>query len=939
MKEYKNSLNLPKTTFAMKANLSVKEPEIISFWQEINLYQQLRSQGKTRKQFILHDGPPYANGRIHIGHAINKTLKDIITKSKTLSNFDAPYVPGWDCHGLPIELNVEKTIVKSQDVSKVEFIKACREYASTQIELQKADFIRLGVLGDWDNPYLTMDPLYEANVIRSLAQMIANGHLQQGHKPVQWCTECGSALAEAEVEYKDKESFAIDVIFRAVSGQAILNKLQLEFANAEIAIPIWTTTPWTLPANEAVALNPSHLYVLIQPLNISLPLLIVAQELLPAFLARCHISEYQQLAEFKGELLAGVRLHHPFLMREVPVVLSDHVTLDAGTGAVHTAPAHGQEDYLVGQQYKLPLDNPVDARGVFLPGVPLFAGEHVFKVNSHVIAVLKESQNLLHDEKITHSYAHCWRHKTPLIYRATPQWFISMEKNGLREQALMAIKNTKWLPDWGQARIANMVEKRPDWCISRQRIWNTPIPLFIHSKTRELHPDTLQILEEVAKRVEEGGIEVWQNMDANSLSIEDADHYEKVTDTLDVWFDAGASHASVLNHRADLHSPADLYLEGSDQHRGWFQTSLLSSIAMYDRAPFFTVLTHGFTVDAEGRKMSKSLGNVIAPEKIINRLGADVLRWWIATTDYRGEMTVSDEVFERSSEAYRRIRNTVRFFLSNLDDFDSSKDEIKFSDMLKLDQWAIDATLQMQEEIIAGYNTYQFHQVTQKIHHFCTVEMGSFYLDIIKDRLYTTKADCLPRRSAQTAIYHILQAMVRWIAPILSFTAEEIWQNMKEKSAQSVFLSTWYEGLSSTSAKVREEWSKVLAIRERVNHELERARHEGTIGSSLAAEIQIYCPEDLYALLRKFGNELHFIFITSQAEVLPLTEDLERSAESADTTTLPFALKVSVSASTKLKCQRCWHRCEDIGVSSDYPEICLRCVENIAGTGESRLFV
>lgn len=936
MADYKNTLNLPKTDFPMRANLPEREPDLIAFWQQINLYQQLREQGKDRKKFILHDGPPYANGNIHIGHAINKTLKDIVVKSKTLSGYDAPFVPGWDCHGLPIELNVEKNIVKSTEVTPTEFIKACRAYAQSQVDLQKADFIRLGVLGDWDNPYLTMNPSYEANVIRSLAKIIENDHLQQGHKPVHWCVECGSALAEAEVEYKDKSSYAIDVLFRVVDGQAITKQLGINLAQDNIAIPIWTTTPWTLPANQAVAVNPSHEYALIEVLEQSTPMLIVASELLASLAERGNFS-YQVVTTFDGSQLEGIRLHHPFLMREVPVVLSDHVTLDAGTGAVHIAPAHGQEDYTVGQKYKLTIDNPVDAKGLFLPGTPFFAGEHVFKVNPHVIEVLKDHENLFHEVTIKHSYAHCWRHKTPLIYRATPQWFISMEKNGLREQALAAIKQTKWIPDWGQGRITDMVQKRPDWCISRQRIWNTPIPLLVHKKTGELHPDTLGIMAKVADFVSQKGIEVWYEIAVADLITQDVDQYEKIMDTLDVWFDAGSSHECVLNHYADLKAPADLYLEGSDQHRGWFQTSLLSSIGMYDRSPYLAVLTHGFTVDGQGRKMSKSLGNVIPPEKVIKKLGADVLRLWIATTDYRGEMTVSDEIFERSSEAYRRIRNTARFLLSNLDDFDPNQDLLPADKMLQLDQWAVDVAACLQEELILDYENYQFHLVVQKIHHFCSMEMGSFYLDILKDRLYTTKANSQVRRSAQTAMYHILQALVRWIAPILSFTAEEIFQHMKNKTAESIFLTTWYPDLPNISAKIRERWQHIMAIREMVNLELEKYRHEGVIGSALAAEVTLYCDETTYDALAQLGDELRFVLITSEATVLPLSE-IETVAESEVIAPTKLGLKIRVKASVYEKCQRCWHRRSDVGSHSQYEDICVRCIENITTEGEQRQY-
>lgn len=939
MTDYKNTLNLPNTDFPMKANLPKSEPKILAYWDKIGLYQKLREQGESqeRKLFILHDGPPYANGNIHIGHAINKTLKDIMVKSRTLGNFDAPFVPGWDCHGLPIELNVEKNIVKSGDVSTIEFIQACRKYAMSQVELQKADFIRLGVLGDWQNPYLTMDPEYEADTIRALAKMIENGHLQRGYKPVHWCVECGSALAEAEVEYKEKQSDAVDVLFRLVKPEDI-QKLRIGSAKTEIAIPIWTTTPWTLPANEAVAVNPMHSYVLIDILNQAIPLLIVAEELLDAVVKRVGIGEYQVYGRFLGSTFEGMRVRHPFLMREVPVVLSDHVTLEAGTGAVHTAPAHGQDDYIIGERYKLPVENPVDAKGIFQPGTPIFAGEHVFKVNPHIIEVLEQGLNLLHGEKIVHSYAHCWRHKTPLIYRATPQWFISMEKNGLREQALAAIDKVRWFPKWGKVRIKEMVENRPDWCISRQRIWNTPIALLVHKHTGELHPKTLDIMEDVAQLVAENGIEVWYQLTVEDLISEDIDQYEKVTDTLDVWFDAGASHYCVLLKRPGLQAPADLYLEGSDQHRGWFQTSLLSSVAMFGRAPYIDVLTHGFAVDSQGRKMSKSLGNVIAPEKVINRLGADVLRLWVAATDFRGEMSVSDEILERASESYRRIRNTARFFLSNLDDFDPKLNMVSPSDRLELDQWAVDAAAAVQEEVVAAYGKYGFHQVAHRIHQFCTVEMGSFYLDIIKDRLYTTQANSLARRSAQSAIYHILQAMVRWIAPITSFTAEEIWQHIPNREVESVFLTTWYTQLTHIASSVRDNWRLIIEVREQVNQVLEKLRNEGVIGSSLAATVDLYVTPELYNLLTSLGDELKFILITSEVNVHPYEEG-KAIAKTSEITFGPskINLKIQAQPAPYKKCQRCWHRTKDVGSNPEQLDICNRCFTNIKGKGEKRL--
>jgi isoleucyl-tRNA synthetase len=673
----------------------------------------------------------------------------------------------------------------------------CREYANTQIDIQREEFKRLGVFGDWDNPYTTMDFSSEAATIRALGKIIENGHLTHGRKPVYWCVECGSALAEAEVEYTDKVSHAIDVGFVVLDPASLLSRLNLNLSGAlDILVPIWTTTPWTLPANEAVALNAKHVYVLVEAkINHSVKHFVVAEELLVPVMERYNADHYRVLASALGEAFENLLLQHPFLDREVPIVSGDHVTLDAGTGAVHTAPAHGQEDYIVASHYHLPMHNPVDGRGCFHENVPHFAGLHVFKANEQIISLLRQRGFLLNETSLTHSYPHCWRHKTPLIYRATPQWFVNMDKHALRDQALAAISKVSWFPGWGEARLADMVAKRPDWCISRQRVWGTPMPLFVHKTTNELHPDTLLLLEEVARSVEQLGVESWEQMDIQELLGEEAEHYERVTDTLDVWFDSGVTHTSVLEARSNLSRPADLYLEGSDQHRGWFQTSLLTSVAMYNEAPYRQVLTHGFAVDAQGRKMSKSLGNVIAPEQVIKRLGADVLRLWVATTDYRAEMTISDEILTRTSDAYRRLRNTARFLLSNLNDY---KPEMHLSAeaMLSLDRWAVDCASRTQAELMEDYKTYQFHQVVKKIHHFCSIDMGGFYLDVLKDRLYTTHASSIARRSAQTAMYHIIEALTRWFAPILSFTAEEIWRYMPGERAASVFLEEWYPHLN-----------------------------------------------------------------------------------------------------------------------------------------------
>lgn len=931
MSDYKETLNLPQTDFPMKANLPQREPERLQFWSEINLYQQMRDNAKGRPKFILHDGPPYANGKTHLGHSVNKTLKDIVVKFKTLSGFDAPYVPGWDCHGLPIELNVEKKIGKAGvKVSPADFRKACREYAQSQIDVQREEFKRLGVTGDWDNPYKTMNASYEANIIRSLAKIIENGHLSHGRKPVHWCVDCGSALAEAEVEYKDKVSPAIDVRFRVVSESSLdPDVIENLPDNGTVTVPIWTTTPWTLPANQAVAVNPTHTYVLVR-IDGGAECLVLAQELLEQAMARFGFEQHQVIASFPGKTLESVLLQHPFLEREVPIVLGDHVTLDAGTGCVHTAPAHGQDDYMIAQHYNIPLHNPVDNRGCFHDDVEYFAGQHVFKANDKVIELLEARGNLLHSENFSHSYPHCWRHKTPLIFRATPQWFISMEKAGLRDDALKAIEESDWFPEWGEERINDMISKRPDWCISRQRFWGTPIPLLVKEKTAELHPNTLDIMEQVAQRIEQEGIEAWENIDITEFT-QDPD-YIKVMDTLDVWFDSGVSHACVLERTAGLESPAGLYLEGSDQHRGWFQTSLLSSVAMHKRAPYHAVLTHGFTVDDKGHKMSKSLGNVIAPDQVINKLGADTLRLWVASTDYRGELSYSDEIVKRISDAYRRIRNTARFLLSNLHDFDPNKDLLKPKKLLALDAWAVDTAARFQKEICQEYEQYQFHLVVKKIHHFCSIEMGGFYLDILKDRLYTMAPESHGRRSAQSAMYHILQALVRWLAPILSFTAEEIWQHMPGEHALSVFLSQWYEDLAEIDQKERERWRSLMTVRDDVNKVLEEARNQGEIGSALGAKVTLFAGPELLDLLAGLEDELRFVLITSEAQVKPLEEKGEAQATGMDT------LYVTVQKSEHEKCERCWHRRSDIGSDAAHPNICGRCVENVAGDGEERKF-
>ena len=939
MSDFKETLNLPETEFPMRGNLAQREPQMLKRWEDKNLYEKIRQAKKGKKSFILHDGPPYANGNIHIGHSVNKILKDIIIKSKTLSDFDAPYIPGWDCHGLPIELMVEKKVGKpGQKVTPAEFRQKCREYAAQQVTGQKADFKRLGILGEWDKPYLTMDFHTEANIIRALGKIAGNGHLHKGFKPVHWCTDCGSALAEAEVEYENKVSPSIDVKFQAADETAILAPFALlddHQGQGKISIVIWTTTPWTLPANRAVAVSEALEYALVQVEGEQPQRLILAAELVADTMARAGIEHYHQLGFCKGSALEHLRFNHPFYAFDVPVICGDHVTTESGTGVVHTAPGHGQEDFVVGQKYGLEVANPVGSNGVYLPDTELFAGQHVFKANDSVIEVLKEKSALLHHHAYEHSYPHCWRHKTPIIFRATPQWFISMEKAGLRAKALEEIKGVQWIPEWGQNRIEAMVEGRPDWCISRQRTWGVPIALFVHKETAELHPNTVELIEQVAQKVEQTGIQAWWDLDAAELLGDSADQYEKVLDTLDVWFDSGATHYAVVNQREEFNGhEADMYLEGSDQHRGWFQSSLLTSVAIKNQAPYKQVLTHGFTVDGQGRKMSKSIGNVVSPQDVVNKLGGDILRLWVASTDYTGEMTVSDEILKRSADAYRRIRNTARFLLANLNGFNPETDLVAADEMVVADRWAVSKAREAQEEILQAYEACNFHQVTQRLMQFCSVEMGSFYLDIIKDRQYTAKSGGHAHRSCQSALFHIMEALVRWMAPIMSFTADEIWQAMPGQRTEFVFTEVWYDGLFSLANDETFNdafWADLLKVRGAVNKVLEQARSEKTLGGSLEAEVHLYVNAQLGEKLQAMGDELRFALLTSKAEVV-----VGEAPEQAVATELE-GLFVQVTKSDATKCDRCWHHVSDV-TEQNGAHICGRCVSNIEGNGEVRQF-
>jgi isoleucyl-tRNA synthetase len=930
--DYKQTINLPQTDFPMKADLARREPDLLKHWEQIDVYGKIRERARGRKKFMLLDGPPYANGAIHLGHAINKVLKDIVVKSRSLEGFDAPYVPGWDCHGLPIEHQIEKA--RGKDIKKLEpraFRKACREYAQEQVNGQREDFKRLGVLGDWDRPYLTMTPKYEADQLRSLAQILRNGHVYRGLKPVHWCLDCRSALAEAEVEYENKSSPAIDVKFAFKDGVELGRRLGVSAVGKPASVVIWTTTPWTLPANQAVAVGPEIRYALV---DAGSELLVLAADLVAAVMARAGISDFKRVGEAQGAQLEGLLLEHPFYERTVPIILGDHVTLDAGTGAVHTAPGHGQEDYVVALKYKLPIDNPVGSDGRFVADTPLFAGERVFDANQHVIEVLIERGRLLKQEILQHSYPHCWRHKTPVIFRATAQWFIGMDRAGLRAGALREIGKVQWMPSWGESRIGNMIADRPDWCISRQRVWGVPIALFTHRRTGEPHPRSADLLDAVASLVEKDGIDAWDDVDPTQLLGAEAAEYEKVTDIMDVWFDSGVAHHCVSSIYPQVTAPADLYLEGSDQHRGWFHSSLLTSVALYDRAPYRSVLTHGFTIDEKGRKMSKSLGNVIVPQKVVGTLGADVLRLWIAATDYANEMSLSDEILKRVAESYRRIRNTARFILGNLAGFDPGHDQVPIDQLVAVDRWALKRTLQLQEEVIEAYRNYQFHLIYQKVHNFCSVDLGGFYLDVLKDRLYTTGTKSAPRRSAQTAMYWIIEAMVRWLAPILSFTADEIWRHMPGRRDESVFLQTWIEFPIGTHAPLAIDWDALFTIRSAVARELEKLRNSGAIGAPLDAEVDLYCAPELEQTLKSFGEELRFAFITSDARVRPASDRPENSAPAEEDDR--NSTWILVRASEHGKCVRCWHKRADVGATQQHPELCGRCAINVDGPGETR---
>lgn len=924
--DYKQTLNLPKTAFPMKANLVKREPQILRTWKEQDLYGRIRLSSKGRKRFNLHDGPPYANGHIHMGTAFNKILKDIIVKSRQMAGFDAPYVPGWDCHGLPIEHKVDKELgPRKAEMSQAEIRRHCRIYAEKYIDIQREEFRRLGVLGEWERPYLTMNYPYEATIVREFGKFALNGSLVRSKKPIYWCISCRTALAEAEVEYEEHTSPSIFVEFPLRSDPASLSPA-LEGKN--VSVVIWTTTPWTLPANVAIALHPDLQYVAAQIEGGRV--LLLAKGLLDVCMDTFSIRSYEVLAEFEGTDLEGLEATHPLYDRPSRIVLAPYVTLEAGTGCVHTAPGHGREDYETGLEYDLEVYSPVDDEGRFTEDVGFFAGLRVFEANRAVNDKLKEVGALLREEDITHEYPHCWRCKQPVIFRSTEQWFISMDKNRLRETALKAIDQVQWIPSWGHDRIYQMIENRPDWCISRQRAWGVPITVFFCRDCKAVVVSE-QIIEHVANLVEQHGADIWFSAPVEELVPPGTrcpecgcERFERETDILDVWFDSGVSYAAVMERRDYLDSPADLYLEGSDQHRGWFHSSLLCSVGTRGHAPYKGVLTHGFVVDGKGKAMHKSAGNVIAPEELITKYGAEILRLWVAAEDYRDNIRLSEEILQRLTEAYRRIRNTCRYLLGNLNDFDPATDRVPYSEMMELDRWALHRLQVLTRRVLKAYEDYEFHLVYHGLHNFCGLDLSSFYLDILKDRLYISAPKSRPRRSAQTAMYEILEVLVRIMAPILSFTADEIWGHMgKNGSFSSVHMETFIPVRQEfLDEELDRRWEDILTVRKEATRALEIARKEKRIGHSLDAAVILGLPPQLLEKLESYRDQLRSVFIVSSVS-LESSEAVQGGIESEE---VP-GLKVLVEPSPDPKCERCWVHDPSVGNDAGHPTICRRCIK------------
>ncbi|WP_028101862.1 isoleucine--tRNA ligase [Pseudoduganella violaceinigra] len=944
--ESKYPVNMTETPFPMRGDLAKREPGWVKQWQDKKIYERVRKASAGRPKFVLHDGPPYANGDIHIGHAVNKILKDIVVKSRTLSGFDAPYVPGWDCHGMPIEIQIEK--LHGKNLPTAEVLSKARAYAHEQVERQKKDFIRLGVLGEWDNPYLTMNYGNEADELRALGTLLEKGYVYRGLKPVNWCFDCGSALAEAEVEYQNKRDPAIDV------GFAFHEHAKLAAAFGLSALPagdgfvvIWTTTPWTIPSNQALNMHHEVTYALVQTERDGKPLLLIlAKDLVEACLERYKL-QGTVIATATGDKLAGIAFKHPLHARDAfydrlsPVYIADYVTTESGTGVVHSAPAYGQDDFVSCKSHGMKDDEilkPVMGDGKYIPSLPLFGGMSIWEASKPICEALREAGALFELKMFDHSYMHCWRHKTPIVYRATSQWFAGMDLqpldggSTLRETALEGIEATEFFPDWGKARLHGMIANRPDWTLSRQRQWGVPMAVFVHKETGELHPRTAELLEQVAKLIEQGGIDAWQALDPATLLGAEAEHYVKNKDTLDVWFDSGCTHQTVLrgSHPEQSHFPADLYLEGSDQHRGWFHSSLLTSSMLNGRPPYKALLTHGFVVDGEGKKMSKSIGNTVAPQKVSDTLGADILRLWVAATDYTSELSISDEILKRVTESYRRIRNTLRFLLANTSDFDPKANAVPVAELLEIDRYALANMAALQADLSAHYERYEFHPVVSKLQNFCSEDLGGFYLDILKDRLYTSAVDSKARRSAQTALWHITQSLLRLMAPVLCFTAEEAWASFAGEEAfkasdETIYTQTWWQLPELADAEaLLAKYATIIAVRADVTKQLEELRGSGAIGSSLQAELEVKAAGDKYKALASLDDDLKFIFITSLAKAVEVASEAEEA--------------VNVAASTAQKCERCWHYRADVGSHADHPGLCGRCHANLFGAGEARKF-
>lgn len=936
MNDYKKSLNLPKTKFSMKANLSVKEPKILYNWHQNNIYELIRKKKKEKKIFFLHDGPPYANGNIHIGHAVNKILKDIIIKSKNMSGFDAPYIPSWDCHGLPIEQKVEEIIeIQKKDINIAEFQKKCRKYAKKQVKKQKEDFIRLGIIGDWEKSNLTMDFKNEANIIRTLSKIIKKKYLYRDFKPVHWCLKCHSSLSDAEIEYFEKKSDSVFVAMK--NNQENFKKIfNIQISNnKDICLPIWTTTPWTLPSSQAIAIHPDFEYQLIETEKYNF---ILEKKLVDKVLNLFKINHWKILTSFLGKKIEGIKFSHPFLSRKVPVILGEHVTNESGTGAVHTSPDHGQDDYLVAQKYNIKTLNLINSKGFYKKNThPKLDGINIFQANKIIINLLIENNCLLKYKTLKHSYPYCWRHKTPVIFRATPQWFIKINKT-LRKKTLEKIEKVLWIPEWGKSRISEMIKKRPDWCISRQRRWGVPMSILIDKKTKEIHPKNFFIMEKIAQKVELEGIEAWWNINLKSIIHEKHHEYYQIFDILDVWFESGNTHTTIKYHNKKYSkNSADMFLEGSDQHRGWFMSSLIISMLINKKAPYSEVLTHGFVVDGKGEKMSKSIGNTISPNDIVNTLGADVLRLWVASSNYSNDISISQEILKNTSDIYRRIRNTIRFMLANIYDFDPEIHVVPNEKMIFLDTWIIHQAKKTQEDIIRSYSKYNFHAVIQRLMYFCSIEMGSFYLDIIKDRQYTLKKDSLARRSCQTAIYYIIHAFVRWIAPILSFTANETWDFLPGQKSQYVFTEEWSDKLfylKSNNIFNNDFWNQLISIKNEVNKFLEEEIKNYNIKNSLEASITLYISSKIRDKLKILGDELKFLFLTSHVMI----KSYDAAPKYAKKSNIISELKVSLKKVKENKCPRCWHY--NITVkNTQNSKICTRCISNTVGNGEKRLFI